>query len=107
MSKPYYYTGPSIDHTILSPSGRCSKRARDAAMKREAAKLFPPGFWDKPASTLEEQTRNKADGLRRTAKTLRDLAARGMNSRRYVREAAKLEEQADAILKGTLDEHII
>ena len=100
MSKSYYYTGPSIDHTILSPSGRCSKRARDAAMKREAAKLFPPGFWDKPASTPEDLAKQKADVLRRTAKTLRDLAARGMNCRRYTREAAKLEEQANSILKG-------
>lgn len=100
MSKSYYYTGPSIDHTILSPSGRCSKQARDAAMKREAAKLFPPGFWDKPVLTPEEQAKNKADELRRTAKTLRDLAARGMNSRRYAREAAELEQQADSILKG-------
>ena len=103
MSKSNYYTGPSIDHTILSPSGRCSKRARDAAMKREAAKLFPPGFWDKPVPTPEEQAKNKADGLRRTAKTLRDLAARGMCSRKYIREAARLEEQADSILKGGLE----
>lgn len=100
MSKSYYYTGPSIDHSLLSPSGRCSKRARDAAMKREAAKLFPPGFWDRPAPTLEEQTKNKADELRRTAKTLRELAARGMCSRKYTREAAKLEEQANSLLKG-------
>ena len=107
MSKSYYYTGPSIDHTLLSPSGRCSNRARDAAMKREAAKLFPPGFWDKPAPTPEELAKQKADMLLRTAKTLRDLAARGMNSRKYTREAAKLEEQANSILKGILDEHII
>jgi hypothetical protein len=100
VSKSYYYTGPSIDHTILSPSGRCSKRARDGAMKREAAKLFPPGFWDKPVPTPEEQAKNKAAGLRLAANTLRDLAARGMNSRRYTREAAELEQQADSILKG-------
>ncbi len=100
MSKSYYYTGPSIDHTLLSPSGRCSKRARDAAMKREAAKLFPPGFWDKPTPTPEELAKQKADMLLRTAKTLRDLAARGMCSRKYAREAAKLEEQANSLLKG-------
>ena len=100
MSNTYYYTGPSIDHTLLSPSGRCSKSARDAAMKRESAKLFPPGFWDKPASTPGDLAKQKADVLRRTAKTLRDLAARGMNCCRYTREAAKLEEQANSILKG-------
>lgn len=97
MSDSYHYRGPSIDHTLLSPSGRCSKRARDAAMKREAAKLFPPGFFDKPTPTPEEQARQKADGLRLAAKTLRELAARGMNRHRYTHEAAKLEAEADAL----------
>ena len=91
---------PSIDHTLLSPSGRCSKRARDAAMKREAARLFPPGYWDAPPKTQEQIAKEKADGLRLAAKTLRDLAARGMNRHRYTHEAAKLETEAASIMKA-------
>lgn len=98
MSDSYHYKGPSIDHSLLSPSGRCSKRARNAAMKREAAKLFPPGFWDKPTPTPEEQAKKKAENLRHTAQILRDLAERGMNTRKYAREAAKLDAQADALM---------
>lgn len=43
---------PSIDHSLLSPSGKMSKRARRAAMDREREKLFPPGFWDEPVPRL-------------------------------------------------------
>jgi hypothetical protein len=75
-----------------------SKAARRAAEKREAARLFPPGFWDKPQPTPEEQLKAKVDGRRLAAKTLRDLAARGMNRHRYTHEAAKLDAQADALI---------
>ena len=69
-------------------------------MTREAAKLFPPGFFDRPTPTPQEQGKQKADGLRLAAKTLRDLAARGMNRHRYTHEAAKLEAEADSIMKA-------
>lgn len=88
---------PSIDHTLLSPSGRASKRARDAALKREAARLFPPGYFDAPTKSAQQIASEKAATLRRSAANLRDLAARGMSARKFLREAAKLEARADEL----------
>lgn len=81
---------PSIDHSLLSPSGRMSKRARAVALKREAARLFPPDFdWSRaiPQPTKREQ-------LLRQATHLRDLAAQGMKPRAYRKEAERLERLA-------------
>jgi hypothetical protein len=89
---------PSIDHSILSPSGRMSKAAREAAMKREASRLFPPGFWDKPQESEDGKKKKQAERLIRTAQTLRDLAARGMRTRSYLQEADKLDARAAALL---------
>src|SRR5690606_1980619 len=69
---------PSIDHTILSPSGRVSKRARKAALEREAARLFPPGTFAPPVKSADDVMRDQIAALRRSAMNLRDLAARGM-----------------------------
>lgn len=85
---------PAIDH---SPSGRCSKRAREAALKREAARLFPPGFWDAPEKTDAQKAVEKATALRRSAANLRDLAERGMSKRKFIREANKIEAEANAL----------
>ena len=87
MSRPDI---PILDESILSPSGHCSKRARAAALKRVAAELFPPGYWDKPAPTDAD----RRAALLRSAANLRELAARGMSTRRYLREAARLESEA-------------
>lgn len=91
----YYYRGPSIDHSLLSPSGRVSKRARKAAEAREVARLFPPT----PAPEPNPEAVKAAQGyaLLRAAANLRELAARGMSTRKYLREAAKLEAQAEAL----------
>lgn len=97
MAKCYHYRGPTIDHTILSPSGRCSKRTRKAAMDREAARLFPPGFWDTPEPTEEEKRAAKVLSLRRHAATLRGLAERGMCRRKFTKEADAAEAEADAL----------
>ena len=88
---------PSIDHGILSPSGKVSKRAREAALKRETEKLFPPGYWDAPAKTEAEARAGKATALRRTATNLRELADRGMTPRKFLREAARLEAEAERL----------
>ena len=88
---------PTIDHTILSPSGRVSKRARAAALAREAVRLFPPGYWDEPEPTESEARLARAATLRRSAANLRDLAARGMSSRKFTRAAAALEAEATAL----------
>ena len=96
MSK-FGYKGPTVDHSLLSPSGRMSKRARRAAEARETAKLFPPGFWDKPALTAKEQASAKRESMVRHVKTLRDLAARGMSQRRFTREADRLEQDIEEL----------
>ena len=83
---------PSIDHSLLSPNGRMSKRARDAAMKREAARLFA-GVDLRPKTPQPTE----AQKLRWHARELRALADRGMSTRRFNRIAAEKEAQADVL----------
>lgn len=78
---------PSIDHSILSPSGRVSKRARRAALARATAVLFPDGF---PEPQPPAQPSEREADLRQATR-LRELAARGMHPRKYAKEAARLE----------------
>lgn len=87
---------PSIDHTILSPSGRCSKRARKAALERERQRLFPPGLDLKGGPTPQP---SKKERLLRHAARLRGLAERGMCRRKYRKLAAEAEAEA-AKLEG-------
>ena len=91
------YRGPACDHTILSPSGRASKRARAAALAREAARLFPPGYWALAEPTPAEATAARVLALRRSAATLRELAGRGMAPRKHTRAAEALEAEAAAL----------
>ena len=98
---------PFIDHSLLSPSGSMSKRARRAALKRDHDLLFPPGFWDKPEITESEKHAAEAAELRRSASTLRELAAKGMSRRKFLAAAARIEAEADAIekrLQGSRDD---
>ena len=90
---------PSIDHGLLSPSGKMSKRAREAAMKRESNRLFPIGYFDKPEPTLEQKRKATIDNCRQRAKELHGLADRGMCVRKYRREARKLEDLAEKLEK--------
>jgi hypothetical protein len=83
---------PSIDHSLLSPSGRMSKRARKQALAREAERLFPPGTFD----TTRKQP-SEAEALRAHAARLEDLAARGMSTPRYRKQAAQARAQADEL----------
>lgn len=86
-------TWPSIDHSLLSPSGRMSKAARKRANKREYDKLFGDiNFTPKPPTDTD-----KAAALRRHAAFLRGCAARGMCVRSYPKEAARLEAEADKL----------
>jgi hypothetical protein len=94
---PSHNTMPSIDHSILSPSGHVSARARRAALARETAVLFPPGFWDRPQPSETQIQAQKIADLRRRAAMLRDLASRGMHPRRFPREAAMMESEADQL----------
>jgi len=71
-----------------------SKRAREAALKRECERLFPPGFWDLPEKSEEQKRREKIESLRRNAERLLHLASGGMRPRKYKKEAERLLEQA-------------
>lgn len=90
-------TWPSIDHGLLSPSGRMSKRARKQAEQREWDKLFgkDSGFegWTRKPPTNSE----KATTLRRSAAWLRHLASLGVHVRSYPKAATKLEAEADKL----------
>lgn len=84
-------TWPSIDHTLLSPSGKVSKRARKAAMDRETARLFPEGL-ERPKTPQPSEK----DVLLRRAREWRDLAARGMQPRKHTQLAEAAEARANA-----------
>ena len=84
---------PAIDHSLLSPSGRMSKRARAAAIKREGERLFK-GVGNLKGSTPQP---SKREQLLRQAARLHELAARGMKPRAYLKEAMKCEAQAKAL----------
>lgn len=81
-----------IDHSTLSPSGRVSRRAEAAAKERNRRALFGDGL----AFPQTEQEPTK-DRLLRQARTLRELADRGMKPRAYRKEAARLEEEAERL----------
>jgi hypothetical protein len=55
-------------------------------MKRECARLFPPGYWESAPAKLDECARDLEQALR-----LRELAVRGMSARKYLAEAERLE----------------
>lgn len=75
---------------LSSPSGRMSKRARREAERRLHLALFGPGgLQPTPAPQPSQRER-----LLRQAARLRDLANRGMSTRRFNREADRLEAQA-------------
>lgn len=88
-------TRSAIDHGLLSPSGHMSKRARKAALARETRKLFPEGFNAAVAPQLPEQP-SERERLLRQATELRELAARGMHKRSYLKKALELEALAEA-----------
>jgi hypothetical protein len=89
---------PSIDHSLISPSGRMSKRAREAALKREAGRLFPPGYWDKPKPTREDEIR----ALEYRLSDFQDMAERAPNykPRRLKREIEALKVKIEALKHG-------
>ena len=83
----------SIDQSLLSPSGRMSKAARARALKRVAAELFPPGYWDFRKERPPTDAEHRASLLHAAAE-LRGLAARGMQPRKHLKAAQKLEDEA-------------
>lgn len=102
-----HYRGTWLDHTLLSPSGRCSKRARAAADRRmgEALQRHADRYDLEHASELEDsRVAEEAEAraaylraLRGSAMELRTLADRGMRPRYHRKHAAKLEAEASAL----------
>lgn len=79
------YSGPTIDHSVLSPNGRVSKRARAAKMAIEHAKLFEGVELAPPPAPP-----TKADRLARLQRELINLRARaaaGERARYHTRQA--------------------
>lgn len=90
---------PTIDHTILSPSGHVSARARKAALAREDERFatFDAWLFREHVKSQAEINAERALSLRRSAANLRDLAARGMKPRAYAKQAAQWEAEAEAL----------
>lgn len=81
---------PCIDHSLLSPNGHMSKRARTAALTRETARIFEgvdltPKLPPQPS---------KRDRLLQEATRCRELASRGMRPRAFIKQAEMCERQA-------------
>lgn len=87
---------------LSSPSGRMSKRARRAAENRLSLSLFGPGGLQRDEPTKAESTRNRIESLRRSARDLRELAARGMSARAFAKKAAQLEDEAARLESETV-----
>ena len=85
-------TRPFIDHSLLSPSGHVSKRAKRASDERVRRELFGDGL---PWPTCPQPS--ERERLLRQAAELRGLASRGMKPRAYLRRAKRLEARARAI----------
>ena len=80
----------SIDHSLLSPSGHVSRRAKRASDERVRQELFGDGLsWPTCPQPSER------DILLRQAADLRVLADRGMRPRAYRRQAVELEKRAN------------
>ncbi len=84
---------------ISSPSGRMSKAARIRAEKRLSESLFGKG------GLQREETPQPSEELvlRRQAARLRDLADRGMSTKKFRKEAIKLEDRAQTLSQRSLD----
>jgi hypothetical protein len=79
---------------LSSPNGRMSKRAKDDAVKRLGLALFGDGSGSLKGETVQP---SKREQLLAQAARLRELAARGMKTRAFTKEAERLEAEADAI----------
>lgn len=79
---------------LSSPSGRMSNRSRAAAQAKLGEMLF--GGYQPSKLPLQP---SKADRLRQEAAQCRDLAARGMRPRAFIKQAEWCEAQA-ALAEG-------
>ena len=92
MPSKYHYRGPTIDHSMLSPSGHVSKRARKAAERIEHMRLFAGVELKGTAPQPTERER-----LLQHAARLRELADRGFRPKYHRKHAALAEAQAASL----------
>lgn len=86
---------------ISSPNGHMSKRAKADALKRLSEKLWPGGCTREDILGKGPAQPTEAESLRRHAANLRDLANRGMSTKRFLKEADRAERQAELLDKET------
>lgn len=72
----------------------CQSVPEQPQIRKLAIALFGEGGLTGPELTIEEKREQKIASLLRSAKNLRDLAARGMHPISYPKAAAKLEAEA-------------
>ena len=77
-----------------------SKAARERALERTRKELFTDEEGNPIDAGPKVQQEAPAVRLRRQAAELRVLAARGMSPRKYAKEAARLEAEADKLDAG-------
>lgn len=80
---------------LSSPSGRMSKRARQAAERRLAIALF--GLEGLVIERPKPTPAQRRERLLQRATELRQLAAKGMRPRAFIREAERVEAEANDI----------
>ena len=78
---------------MSSPSGRMSKRAMKAHDKKLSLALF--GESGLVRERLPQPSKQESN--RRWAKELRELFDRGMRAKKYLKEADRLEDEADRL----------
>jgi hypothetical protein len=84
-----------IDHSILSPSGYVSKRTKKQTLERVRENLFGNGL---ESPRVQQQT--EAEYLKHRIALLRDLAARGLGTRKYKKLADRIQKQLGEIEKN-------
>lgn len=83
---------------LSSPSGRMSKRAKEAATQRLALALFGP----KGLQRGEPKQPTEVERLERKIEEFRSLASRGMQPRKFTRLANELEEKLNTLKREAL-----
>lgn len=80
---------------LSSPNGRMSNRGKEAAQKKLGEALFGLGGLKRPGLPIQT---NKRELLLREAAQCRDLAARGMRTRAFTKQANWCEAEANKLL---------
>ena len=94
-----HYDGPPIDHGLLSPSGRISKRARAAAIELHHVEVA--AWWRKkyPPPTEAEQAESarlaEIESLTHHAERLEAFAAQGYRARYHNKHAPKARQDIE------------